>query len=260
MTEADWLGCDYPRRMLRFLIGTEEPRVQNVREFPDARASDRKFRLFACACYRRIRHLLPNPLAAEAVGLAEGYADQLVTEDDLQRADGRLREALHLIEGPWRASQGPERTALLPTHDALALAYQATRREAPKAAYYASSNAYLAFAALMNPGVMSWDSGFYRSQRSEERNQVTLLRDIFGPLPFRDIRVPAQVLAWNDGCVVRLATAIYEGREFTPERMGVLADALEDAGGDNAEILNHCRLAGVHVRGCFVIDLFTGRE
>jgi hypothetical protein len=42
--------------------------------------------------------------------------------------------------------------------------------------------------------------------------------------------------------------------------MPILADALEDAGCDNADILQHCRGAGEHVRGCWVVDLVLGKE
>ena len=54
-----------------------------------------------------------------------------------------------------------------------------------------------------------------------------------------------------------LATALEE-RAF--DRLPILADALEDAGCDNADILNHCRSAGPHVRGCWVVDLVLGRS
>ena len=47
MTEDDWLACNDPRRMLRFLLGTDHPRVQDVGAFPDCRGSDRRMRLFA---------------------------------------------------------------------------------------------------------------------------------------------------------------------------------------------------------------------
>ena len=45
-----------------------------------------------------------------------------------------------------------------------------------------------------------------------------------------------------------------------PDRLAILADALEDAGCDNADILNHCRQPGEHVRGCWVVDLVLGKE
>jgi hypothetical protein len=42
--------------------------------------------------------------------------------------------------------------------------------------------------------------------------------------------------------------------------MPILADALQDAGCDNTDILNHCRDANApHVRGCWVVDLLLGK-
>jgi hypothetical protein len=55
-----------------------------------------------------------------------------------------------------------------------------------------------------------------------------------------------------------LAQSIYTDRAF--DRMPILADALEDAGCDNADILNHCRQPGEHVRGCWAVDLILGKK
>src|SRR5205807_2027108 len=82
------------------------------------------------------------------------------------------------------------------------------------------------------------------------RGQADLLRDIVGPSPFRRVEIDAACLI---GTGVQLATAIYEGRRF--EDMPVLADALEEAGGRDEEVLAHCRGSGLHARGCCVIDL-----
>ena len=51
---------------------------------------------------------------------------------------------------------------------------------------------------------------------------------------------------------------MYEARDFGA--MPILADALQDAGCEDAAILDHCRDAnGVHVRGCWVVDLVLGK-
>ncbi|MBN9518744.1 hypothetical protein J0H58_09530 [bacterium] len=76
-----------------------------------------------------------------------------------------------------------------------------------------------------------------------------LLRDIFGLLPFREVVVPPH---WRSEAVVALARGISAERAF--ERLPVLADALEDAGCDCQEVLEHCRGPNHHVRGCWVID------
>src|SRR5262249_35973012 len=58
--------------------------------------------------------------------------------------------------------------------------------------------------------------------------------------------------------VQQLARAIDADRAF--DRLPLLADALEDAGCNNADILEHCRSATEHVRGCWVVDLLLGKE
>jgi hypothetical protein len=63
---------------------------------------------------------------------------------------------------------------------------------------------------------------------------------------------------WLSSDVVALARGIYDERAF--DRMPILADALQDAGYDNTDILTHCRGPGPHVRGCWVVDLVLGRE
>ncbi|WP_227254916.1 hypothetical protein [Frigoriglobus tundricola] len=51
-----------------------------------------------------------------------------------------------------------------------------------------------------------------------------------------------------------LALTVYEARDFSA--MPILADALQDAGCDNTDVLDHCRdTALTHVRGCWVVDL-----
>jgi hypothetical protein len=80
------------------------------------------------------------------------------------------------------------------------------------------------------------------------------MRDILGN-PFRPVTIDA---AWTSGTVVKLAQAIYDERAF--DRMPILADALEDAGYTNQDILEHCRGGGEHVRGCWVLDLLLKRE
>jgi hypothetical protein len=87
--------------------------------------------------------------------------------------------------------------------------------------------------------------------------QVKLIRDVYGN-PFRRVTADAIWLAWNEGTVMKLAQAIYEENAF--DRMPILADALEDAGCDNVDILEHCRGPGPHVRGCWVLDLLLGKS
>jgi hypothetical protein len=89
----------------------------------------------------------------------------------------------------------------------------------------------------------------------EESSQLAeLIREIFGN-PFRPVAIDPR---WLTETVVALATGIYAERAF--DRMPILADALEEAGCDHADILSHCRGDGPHVRGCWVVDLLLGKE
>jgi hypothetical protein len=64
--------------------------------------------------------------------------------------------------------------------------------------------------------------------------------------------------SWLTSDVIALAEGIRAAEAF--DRMPILADAIQDAGCDNEDVLNHCRGEGVHVRGCWVIDLVLGKE
>jgi hypothetical protein len=74
----------------------------------------------------------------------------------------------------------------------------------------------------------------------------------------REYEGPCLDPSWLTSTIVFLAQAIYDDRAF--DRLPILADALEDAGCTNADILEHCRQPGEHGRGCWVVNLLTGRE
>jgi hypothetical protein len=92
---------------------------------------------------------------------------------------------------------------------------------------------------------------------AERDAQADLVRDIFGN-PFRFPRFDPAWLTCNDACAVKLAKGIYEERAF--DRLPILADALEDAGCTDPDFLGHCRSAGRHVRGCWVIDRLLDKQ
>jgi len=89
--------------------------------------------------------------------------------------------------------------------------------------------------------------------KQRTRDVAALLRCIAGN-PFRPITFDP---TWRSETVVSLASAIYAERAF--DRMPILADALEDAGCDHADILSHCRRSGPHARGCWVVDGVLGK-
>jgi hypothetical protein len=91
--------------------------------------------------------------------------------------------------------------------------------------------------------------------------KARLVRDISGN-PFRPVALDP---AWRTPAVLVLAQAAYDNRilpagTLDPERLAVLADALEESGCDNADILGHLRGPGPHVRGCFAVDLLLNKS
>jgi hypothetical protein len=101
------------------------------------------------------------------------------------------------------------------------------------------------------------DSEWKQCQAKHRASLCYFLRDIFGN-PFRSISVNSRWVDWNDGIVVKLAQRIYDDRAF--DRLPILADALEEAGCTNQDILGHCRIQGEHVRGCWLVDLLLDKE
>jgi hypothetical protein len=80
-----------------------------------------------------------------------------------------------------------------------------------------------------------------------------LFRAIFGN-PFRPVTFAPE---WRSEAAVGIAAKMYDARDFG--NMPILADALQDAGCEHADILSHCRGDGPHVRGCWVVDLVLGK-
>jgi hypothetical protein len=96
-------------------------------------------------------------------------------------------------------------------------------------------------------------AGVLRLSRAGINERIALLRCIFGN-PFQPITLDR---SWITSTVVSLAQQMYDTRDFSP--LPILADALQDCGCDNPQILEHCRGPGPHVRGCFLIDLVLGK-
>jgi hypothetical protein len=208
MTEQEWLACMHPRPMLDFFSG---------------KASERKLRLFAVACCRRVWPQLTGPSGREAVERSERFAD---------------------------GQAGPEELAALTTR-----LVKEGRMPADAAARVAASLELDTMAAREVARLASWATP--HCARADERlAQCHLAREVFGN-PFRLAALDPAWLAWEGGTVVKLAQAVYDDRAF--DCLPVLADALEEAGCTNSDILAHLRGPGPHVRGCWVLDLLLGK-
>jgi hypothetical protein len=104
----------------------------------------------------------------------------------------------------------------------------------------------------------AWGPSWGPSWDAERAKQAALLRDIFGN-PWRPaFNLVSVRWGFNDGIVIKLAQQMYDTRDFTA--MPILADALEESGCEDEDILRHCRQPGEHVRGCWVVDLLLSKE
>jgi hypothetical protein len=196
--------------------------------------SERKRRLLSCALVRQVLHLLPEDGYRLAIETCERFADCLVEWKEMLAARKLLTKA-------WPTTQKEE---------AVNCAWQAVWKSLDKKAVmsvHAWQHAAFARASLTRP---DWNLGYDEGKRAA----LLLIREIFGN-PFRQITLDP---AWRTQTATQLATAIYDDRAF--DRLPILADALEEAGCTDADILSHLRGPGPHVRGCWVVDLLLGKE
>jgi hypothetical protein len=218
MTEAEWRTDTNPDRMLAVLRG---------------KATDRKVRLFLVACARSAWGHLTQPDMRQAVEVAERFADGRASEGELREQNramwGYATRRHDPVAHEWAYGPADKRSALR-----LAMCTTFSRQ------------------GLARIGAMN---AFREGQRLTGQVQPALLRDVFGPLPFRGIAFPP---AWRSPDAAGVAAGIYEDRAF--DRLPLLADALMDAGCGDEDILGHCRSDGPHVRGCWVVDLVLGKE
>jgi len=245
LTEPQWLA---------------EPLLVEMTDFIADEGSERKLRLFTHACCQRIGHLLVDPRSKAALAALARYADSECDRSELGACcDGAL-SAKRAIEEPLCWDGCLHTTAESLAASAICYASSPSYDGAFRKPYYHNSTVTAAAnAALVATGSVAYAQAQSRSdsesaQGTEAVVQSLLLRDIFGN-PFRPVSVD---LSWLTSTVLQLASGIYADRAF--DRMPILADALQDAGCDSAEVLEHCRGPGPHVRGCFVVDLLLGKE
>lgn len=218
MTESVWFTCQDSQIMLRWLGKGWKGRLGKALGLRSHRQRARKVHLFVAACCQRSTDGIPHPGDASLMTILRLGRGEISEKDFAAWVDHyNTRPRMFRIED-WGASW------------ALAAA-----RGKASALY------------KLNP-LNNWT--FYERIRIEELSaQCDLVRDIFGN-PFLPVTIENR---WLTSTVTSLARSIYDERAF--DRMPILADALEEAGLDNPEVLAHCRAGMGHVRGCHVIDL-----
>jgi hypothetical protein len=219
MTEKEWLTSADPEEMYFDVV------------WP-LKSSRRRIDLFCAACARLVSHLMEDEAAKRAFDWLEEHPGQR-ERPKARSPESRLhvrelfREpARALYEAHDRREPGISGAATHIAFDLWADWYE-----------YAFPNLFERFKYY--PGVLRGDPSVYLP---------AVIRDIFGN-PYRPVSIDPR---WLTSTVIDLATAIYTEKAF--DRLPALADALTDAGCDDEQVLGHCRSAGPHVRGCWVVD------
>jgi hypothetical protein len=261
MEESEWLACTEPQKMLKFL---------------GDRASQRKLQFLAMACCRRVWHLLESSNLRKAVDVLEQFADGGADEDSV-RAFAWDSHPLRAYYGELFSGRPGEEKWLRPREEKWLPAYAINR----------VMNGVLVkrgetVVATLRPGIAevaealdflarAVSAAQYDSLETDRRcvpseaecaAQAVLLRCIFGN-PVYPLAINP---AWLTPAVVSIAQAAYDERQLPSgeldfARLAVLADALEEAGCTDLELLVHLRGPGqVHVRGCWALDRVLARE
>ena len=247
MTEADWMACTNPQPMLEFLR---------------RKASDRKVRLFAVACCRRVWSSLPNEEFRDAVRKAELFADGRADRGEMLQARERACAIFVTLHGKDNGPGAALTASGFPSPPKSLLQRVADALDDPSWEDEFDKGDRLA-PALVTARSAARAAADIQDQRcvpdapatiAEHRAQTALVRCLFGN-PFRPRPVST---AWLTREVKAVADGIYAARAF--DRMPLLADALEASGCTNADVVEHCRSDREHARGCWVIDLLLGKS
>ena len=220
ITEAQWLAA-----------GPWGPLCGAVQR----RENARKMRLFGCACCRRLGGLLTDPRSRAAVEVAEQFAEGAVNRAALDGARAAAHAAVNdlgQVEYKWEPDGWAANAAELVAHGTVKVHFRLAGTRAAE--------------AIGQAGV--------RTHAAEQAIQLGLLREVFGN-PFRPIALDP---AWRTATAIALALGMYDVRDFSA--MPILADALQDAGCDDEQVLGHCQSDEPHVRGCWVVDQVLGKR
>jgi hypothetical protein len=242
MTEAEWETSTDILAMVRQL---------------GRRANTSKLRQFRCACCRRRWGLFTDPRLRAAVETVERYAAGLtgsralrLAEEEVSRVSREAREA---------ARDGGGGAALVALYAAtvawLAITY--CRGGVPSHWCLMLDEMGRVDTSCLIAWSVDVESPSHKppidpTGEPWQEYGCRLLRELFGN-PFRPVTPDPAWREWNGGALVHLARTIYEEGRFAD--LPILADALEDAGCASADVLDHCRRGGEHVRGCWVLDL-----
>jgi hypothetical protein len=282
MDEAEWLGCVEPAAMLAYLVGPDSSQMH----LPAGRRAewlDRKLRLFACACCRQVWGRLTDPRSRRAVEVAERHADGEAGKGEMRAAHDGALAVWHEAPNEWN---GP--LTLLMDYPAVG-GHFSPGWVSP--ALQAALLRDVAGNPFRPPNLRRLNGHLCRLVSRHETPERPTRR---GVVRSTLVREKWQHVAWLSPAVLGIARRAYDERDFSPAALGVLADALEEAGCREESVLRHLRgwapcpvclcadpppgpgewctycgterwepwefRNGPHVRGCWAVDLILGKE
>jgi hypothetical protein len=239
MTEAEWLRSKTLRRIVNYLIG---------------KTSDRKHWLFVASFWRNGRSPFLEEMREHVAYMAELLADDLVLPKYNKAIFDSIEEQIEF----YVAEQDFENAVYLRDFREILFPGVTQRWRATYWGEDIALQAAVAGAKERGFRATRWVTSFRAPHLPD------MLRDIIGN-PFHRVTISSTWRSWNDGIVVRLAQAAYDECILPAGALGntrllILADALEEAGCTDGQILTHLRSGGEHYRGCWVLDALLGRS
>jgi hypothetical protein len=247
MTEIEWLTVTDHTAHTRFIADRLSPRRQ---------------RLLAAAFCRAVECYITHPDLLAALFVVERFADGHADATDLGRARQRCRE---ITQEEYEAYRRQIDGGAVADSGGLVAGFRGAGSEFAWAVAYAATTPLpltdvgtLAASAAVQArtGVtLLWvtSAEFDAATYEYARLMRSVVWEVVGN-PFE----PADFTSWRTSTAVLLAQQMYESGDFSA--MPILADALQDAGCDNDDVLTHCREPRKHIRGCWVIDGVLARE
>ncbi len=216
MTESEWLSSEAPGAMLqhlaRQLIPVWRDGRQNGFTKKEPLISERKLRLFACACCRSVWQLLTDPRSRRAVEVAERFADGLATQEEQYAMLGPAHDARCAVGYEPQGISTPEHMAHVAVADSCSSIIAVYTRKDTHALVPPAAQAALLRCICGNPFREVWrehpPSKLLDTLALNQRGEVSYLREI-------EERKPRPLIvyrSWLTPTVIALAAAAYSGR------------------------------------------------
>lgn len=221
----------------------EETDASTKLEFLPGEISERKLMMFAATCCKRMGSLVTDHRLLAGIECVQRLPEGNIQPSELQ----------HIISGVWEYYHSQlARQFDDPACGAVIEALERDSQHWPVAHHWVAAVSSHVKCAIVDPLIQRGEDE--SAWAEEQREQCLIVSDIFGN-PFRPVSLDQ---SWRTSTIQAIAKQMYDSHDFSP--MPILADALQDSGCENEDILSHCRGDGPHVRGCWVVDLILGKE